>query len=72
VRTATPLPVKKRLPSGRPAPFVKWAGGKTQLLESLVALSPPQFQDYHEPFVGGGAFYFALQSKPRCHAFLSD
>lgn len=41
-------------------PFVKWAGGKKQLLSNLAAHIPPKFNSYHEPFVGGGAFLFHL------------
>ena len=44
-----------------PRPFLKWVGGKGQLLGELVAKAPQRFGAYHEPFVGGGAFYFALQ-----------
>lgn len=36
-------------------PFLKWVGGKTQLLESVLSLFPPHLQNYHEPFVGGGS-----------------
>jgi DNA adenine methylase len=43
---------KKILP---PIPFVKWAGGKTQLLQQLYESVPPQFDRYFEPFLGGGA-----------------
>ena len=39
-------------------PFVKWAGGKTQLLQKLYALVPAQFNRYFEPFLGGGAYFF--------------
>ncbi len=39
-------------------PFVKWAGGKTQLLDAIFALKPKHYNNYHEPFVGGGAFLF--------------
>jgi DNA adenine methylase len=40
-------------------PFVKWAGGKTQLLPTLDSFIPPtQFSRYFEPFVGGGAYSF--------------
>ena len=42
-------------------PFVKWAGGKTQLLGELEKYVPSRFQTYYEPFVGGGALFFHLQ-----------
>ena len=50
-------------------PFVKWAGGKRQLLASILKHIPKTYGTYHEPFVGGGALFFAL-SPPK--AFLSD
>ena len=50
-------------------PFIKWVGGKTQLLSELISRIPSAFQTYHEPFIGGGAFFFAL--SPR-NAVLSD
>jgi len=43
-----------------PRPFVKWAGGKRQLLEILNASAPKSYGRYFEPFVGGGAFLFSL------------
>ena len=46
-----------------PKPFVKWAGGKTQLLEKLVQLLPTKINTYFEPFIGGGALFFRLQPK---------
>lgn len=42
-------------------PFVKWAGGKRQLLDELVK-GLPAFENYHEPFLGGGAFFFHLEA----------
>ena len=38
-------------------PFVKWAGGKTQLLPQLSARVPAKFDRYFEPFLGGGAYF---------------
>ena len=44
-------------------PFLKWVGGKGQLLSQLENLFPKKFNTYFEPFVGGGAVFFALQPK---------
>lgn len=46
-----------------PRPVLKWAGGKTQLLDELRARSPKRFNTYIEPFIGGGAMFFDLQPK---------
>lgn len=43
-----------------PRPFLKWAGGKTQLADRLVDCKPYKFNTYHEPFLGGGALFFRL------------
>ncbi len=54
-------------------PFLKWAGGKTALLPELLKAAPERIETYYEPFVGGGALFFALQSEGRFkHAVLSD
>lgn len=45
----------------RAVPYLKWAGGKRSMLEHLLPLVPPSCGSYHEPFVGGGALFFALQ-----------
>ena len=42
------------------APFVKWAGGKRQLIPQIKERMPKQYKDYYEPFVGGGAVTFEL------------
>ena len=47
--------------TGSPSPFLKWVGGKRQLLRELVVRLPAQFGTYHEPFVGGGALFLALR-----------
>ncbi|WP_370387718.1 DNA adenine methylase [Snodgrassella alvi] len=48
------------------SPVLKWAGGKRQLLETLVPLLPKHYSIYCEPFVGGGALLFALQPQLAC------
>jgi DNA adenine methylase len=55
-------------------PFVKWAGGKTQLLDRLDKLIPITFNRYFEPFLGGGALFFYLSTVKnlRFTAYLSD
>lgn len=42
------------------SPFVKWAGGKRQLIKEIINRLPRQFNTYYEPFVGGGALFFHL------------
>jgi len=44
----------------KPKPFVKWAGGKRQLLPDLLNNLPNNFDRYFEPFVGAGALFFEL------------
>jgi DNA adenine methylase len=41
-------------------PFIKWVGGKTQILEQVLTLFPTTIHDYYEPFVGGGAVLIGL------------
>lgn len=55
---------------GVPAkPFLKWVGGKRSILPLLLERMPHSYTTYHEPFIGGGALFFAVQSK---RATLSD
>jgi DNA adenine methylase len=61
------LEVASETAPGRP--FLKWAGGKRQLLRSLLRHAPPNAPHYFEPFVGGGALFFAV--RPR-KAVLAD
>jgi DNA adenine methylase len=44
-------------------PFLKWAGGKRQIIETLQLYYPEKFGTYIEPFVGGGAVFFDLAHK---------
>lgn len=53
------------------APFLKWVGGKRQLMPSIVEHLPENIKDYKyvEPFIGGGAVLFNLQPK---NAIIND
>lgn len=44
-------------------PFVKWAGGKRQILDKLKKYIPDEYNTYYEPFIGGGALLFELSPK---------
>ena len=44
-------------------PFVKWAGGKRQIIDKLRKYAPKEFDVYYEPFIGGGALLFELAPK---------
>lgn len=48
------------------SPVLKWAGGKRQLLNTLIPLLPEEYSIYCEPFFGGGALFFALQPHFAC------
>ena len=48
------------MPAGAPRPFLKWAGGKRQLLPQIERLLPRRIHTYFEPFVGGAALFFRL------------
>ncbi|WP_337527578.1 DNA adenine methylase [Anaerotignum faecicola] len=51
------------------SPFLKWAGGKTQLLEPIAARIPETYNRYFEPFIGGGAVFLSLAPS---QAFIND
>lgn len=57
------------VPGVTAGPFLKWAGGKGQLLQQYSPLFPTKWRTYVEPFLGGGAVFFHLQPSA---AVLSD
>lgn len=56
------------------SPFLKYPGGKRRLLPQILPHVPAEFGAYYEPFLGGGALFFALQGLDRIKngAVLSD
>ncbi len=59
--------------SVEPKPFVKWAGGKRQIIDAISKHIPSEFECYFEPFLGGGAVLFhLLQKNPQMRCKVSD
>ena len=46
-------------------PFLKWVGGKTQIIHDIIQKIPTEFNNYHELFLGGGSVLFAVLSLQR-------
>jgi DNA adenine methylase len=68
-----PVPPLLKQPTEIGRPLLKWAGGKRQLLHAILQYLPPRMDTYFEPFVGGGAVFFALAAEKRFkRAVLSD
>jgi DNA adenine methylase len=63
------LVARRHLRPAEASPIVKWAGGKSKLLDQLLARRPVPFRRYYEPFLGGGAFFFRLAPRD---AVISD
>jgi len=66
-----PIAVKNGVQEAQP--FLKWAGGKSQLLDQFESFFPASITSYLEPFLGGGAVYFHLKRRfPSMRASLRD
>jgi DNA adenine methylase len=55
-------------------PFLRWAGGKNWFSQKVENYLPVVFNNYHEPFLGGGSIYFYLKARKiiRHQSYLSD
>jgi DNA adenine methylase len=51
-------------------PFLKWPGGKSKELKVIIPNLPNEINNYYEPFIGGGAVYFAINDVN--HYFIND
>ena len=53
-------------------PFMKWVGGKSQIIEDVIKRMPTTMNNYHEPFLGGGSVLLAVLSHVlQCQDHLS-
>ena len=59
-----------KLKEQKAKPVLRWAGGKLWMLSQIKNIMPRKFNDYHEPFVGGGSIFSNLDCKNRI--FISD
>ena len=53
-------------------PFIKWVGGKRNLLSDILPLTPDNIKNYFEPFMGGAALFYNIQDKVSGDFYLSD
>jgi len=67
--TATSNYFQSNILKDRLSPILKWAGGKEQELKYIHPAMPKKFRNYYEPFVGGGAVYFSINSN---EMFIND
>ena len=51
-------------------PFLKWVGGRTQIIDSIISKLPKETNNYHELFVGGGSVLFAILSLQKHNKIL--
>lgn len=56
------MPKKSQQHKGLMTPLLKWVGGKTQIIDSVMETFPTELNDYYEPFLGGGSVLLAVLS----------
>lgn len=61
----------KKATTQKPLPFLQWVGGKRKLTDQLIKNIPSGLNNYYEPFLGGGALFFAIKGRFKQY-FLSD
>lgn len=60
------------LDSAPTKPFIRWVGGKSRLLPRILPHVPNRIRNYYEPFLGGGAVFFACASRVHGQSYLAD
>jgi DNA adenine methylase len=70
--TVPVTPIAPAVEKGAVKPFLRWAGGKTRLLPKILPHLPERIVNYHEPFLGSGAIFFAIQDRVSDTCYLSD
>ena len=60
------------LPQGPIRPFIRWAGGKSRLLPRITPYLPKEINNYHEPFLGGGAVFLSCYHRVKDRSYLAD
>lgn len=53
-------------------PFIKWVGGKRNLLSDIIPLLPNNIENYYEPFMGGAAVFYNVKKYVKQRCYLSD
>ena len=51
-------------------PIVKWIGGKNKIMNKIIDKLPPKFNNYYEPFVGGGSVFLSIPYTEK--AYIND
>ncbi|WFG95785.1 DNA adenine methylase [Spiroplasma citri] len=53
-------------------PFLKWVGGKTQLINEIKKRMPEEFNRYFEPFIGGGSLFINIHNNKNIKSVIND